>query len=53
MNKKILFFGLLALAISGVVFKSTRSENTEVENLRKQHISFFRKPSVSKNRKTP
>ncbi|CAM1349854.1 thrombospondin type 3 repeat-containing protein [Tenacibaculum insulae] len=53
MNKKILFFGLLILAIGGVIFKSVDTKNTKVEELRQQHAQFLKNHPFQKIGKLP
>ncbi|WP_299156376.1 thrombospondin type 3 repeat-containing protein [uncultured Tenacibaculum sp.] len=53
MNKKILFFSLLLIAISGVVFKTLNSKDSEVEKLRKQHAEFLKNHPYQKTGELP
>ncbi|WP_417800780.1 thrombospondin type 3 repeat-containing protein [Tenacibaculum sp.] len=53
MNKKILFFSFLIIAICGVVFKVSVTNETEIDKLRKQHAKTLQEHPFQKTGKLP
>ncbi|KAB1160375.1 T9SS type A sorting domain-containing protein [Tenacibaculum aiptasiae] len=53
MNKRILFFSLLIVALSGVVFKSLERNDSKVEKLRKQHAELLKNHPYQKTAELP
>ncbi|CAM1369581.1 conserved hypothetical protein [Tenacibaculum sediminilitoris] len=53
MNKKILFFSFLIIAICSVIFKISVSNETNTDNLRKQHVTFLQEHPFQKTGKLP
>ncbi|WP_275315966.1 thrombospondin type 3 repeat-containing protein [Tenacibaculum bernardetii] len=53
MNKKILFVGLLVLAVGGVVFNSIGTKETAADKLRSQHAEFLKNHPFQKIGKLP
>ncbi|WP_299119519.1 thrombospondin type 3 repeat-containing protein [uncultured Tenacibaculum sp.] len=53
MNKKILFFSLLLVAMAGVVFKTLDKKESKIEKLRKQHAEFLKNHPYQKTGELP
>ena len=53
MNKKIVFVGLLFIAIGGVVFNSLDSKEMSIDSLRSQHAEFLKNHPFQKVGKLP
>ncbi|WP_028891577.1 thrombospondin type 3 repeat-containing protein [Tenacibaculum sp. 47A_GOM-205m] len=53
MNKKILFFSFLIIAICSVIFKVSVNSETETEKLRKQHAKTLQEHPFQKTRNLP
>ena len=53
MNKRILFFSLLFVAIGGVVFKTLDKKESEVEKIRKQHAEILKDHPYKKTGRLP
>ncbi|RSC95022.1 thrombospondin type 3 repeat-containing protein [Tenacibaculum singaporense] len=53
MNKKILFFSFLILAICSVVFKVSVNNETEIDKLRKQHAKILQEHPFQKTGNLP
>lgn len=53
MNKKILFFSFLIIAICSVVFKVSVNNETEIDKLRKQHAKILKEHPFQKTGKLP
>ncbi|CAM1352339.1 thrombospondin type 3 repeat-containing protein [Tenacibaculum crassostreae] len=53
MNKKILLFSFLLIAITGVVFKMSVTNETEIDKLRKQHAEYLKNHPYQKTAELP
>ncbi|WP_435253962.1 thrombospondin type 3 repeat-containing protein [Tenacibaculum sp. A30] len=53
MNKKILFFSFLTIAICSVVFKVSVNNETEIDKLRKQHAKILQEHPFQKTGNLP